>query len=184
MFITTVDIRDTYISSRLYFINNKTVAIFFKTMKFPISLLNTFLLIGSSIGFHLNATIQFLNENNLKECVLLSCYNTQQNIQILKSIQNAGIQTNLYNVPLDIKSKIIEKLLYYRNYRIGAIYNMECSGSLEVLEVLEALSIKKLFSFRYVWLMFGRDLEKSKLMLANQDINVDSEVSLAIPTKK
>lgn len=138
---------------------------------------------GSSIGFHLNATITFLNENNLKECVLLSCYNTRQNIRILESIQNNGILTNLYDVTTDISSETIKKLMLYRNYRIGVIYDMEecSSGSQEVLEVF---SKAKMFNFRYVWLIFGRDLKGSKLILTKQDINFDSEVSLAIPRKK
>lgn len=138
-----------------------------------------FIAISTVFSFHLNVTKSFLKSNSLKECVILSCdNNANQNKEILKSIQDDNILVNVFDITSNNTNKLLNQLLYYRNYRIGVICNVKC---LKFQHLFKIISTEKMFNFRYLWLFFGNTLNGIKPIMANYEINFDSEINLAIP---
>lgn len=137
-------------------------------------------IICSVVSFNLNATKSFLKENSLKECIILSCYNTNQNKEFFKSIQDDDIFLNVFDMTSNNNTlKLLKQLLYYRNYRIGVIFNFKCLKYQNNL--FKIISIEKMFNFRYLWLFFSANLNGIKTIMAKYDINVDAEINLAVP---
>lgn len=124
----------------------------------------------------------FVKEKHLKDCVYLSCEKFSENTKILKALHNYNISTGFYNnnVSFGISSASIEKLLKFRNYQIGVVHDLDCQ---KTENYLKKISTSSMFGLRYSWLMFTTNFSKAEMILENENINVDSDITLALITR-
>lgn len=125
--------------------------------------------------FNLNLIKDYLNEKYLKICIVLSC--EMENLKTLKFIQNNGFWTSVENISEDIDWKYLAKRLQYQNYYVGIVGNLDCP---KINDILQISSENMLFRNHYAWLLFGSDINSAKKMLKHRNININSDVNLAI----
>lgn len=134
-------------------------------------------LINAAQSFNLNIIIRdYVAEKYLRICIVLSC-EKQNSAPILKTLQQDGIWTNVYTIGDGIDFESLDKLLLYRNYYVGIVMDLNCPKSLDILRFA---SQNILFHNHYMWLLFGSNVNTSRDMLSRQNINIDSDVNVAV----
>lgn len=127
----------------------------------------------NSQGMEFTLINDYLKENNLKVCVILSCNKTQDNFERLKMLHDkSDIWYNFY----DISNDYIK--LTRLSHRMGVVIDLNCT---EIDKFLREISKRIFFHHERYWLMFSPDINRTFDVLQNQNINVDAEISIAIP---
>lgn len=121
----------------------------------------------------------YLIANNLKVCVLLSCNRDDDNLKLFNNIHR---KSDIWYSFYDISNEPIEyeSLLMRLSHHIGVVIDLNCS---EIVEFLREISKRIFFHHERYWLMFSSDLNQTFDVLQKQNINVDAEVSIAIPVE-
>lgn len=127
--------------------------------------------------FSIDLLNSFLTEKHLKVCVILSCDDISANIATLKTLRQNNIWLNIYDVSRSQVSSVhIRKLLSFHNFPVGVVYDLSCPNS---KSILSEVSNESMFGLRYSWLMFAKHFREGENLLAQQNINVDSDIVLA-----
>lgn len=121
----------------------------------------------------------YLTANNLKTCVLLSCDNRQL-MDKFKSFNILNGQNNVWYNFCDISkdSNDYETLLMRLSHHIGVVIDLNCP---EIVGFLREISKRMYFHRERYWLMFAADVNRTIDVLQKQNVNVDAEISVAIP---
>lgn len=147
-------------------------------MQFPL-LIFCFLSISLTYGkLNLNLIKDFLTENHLKICLFLSCEGVVKNVQLFKTAQSEGIWTNVLDISNGTSSLDFDKTFQYSTSHIAVIIDLKCRQTSEIFSII---SKKMWFHQRYFWLIFAPDMDLAHTILENQNINLDAEITLAIP---
>lgn len=122
----------------------------------------------------------YLTENNLKVCVLLSCNKTRDNFELFNIFHDKSDKWYSF---YDISNESIEfdTLLMRLSHQIGVVIDLSCS---EIVEFLREISKRIFFHRERYWLMFSPDMNRTFYVLQKQNINVDAEISIAIPIEE
>lgn len=138
--------------------------------------INTFGL--SSASLRQNLINDYLKENNLKYCIFAVCPNETINLNQFLSI-NPKVYSNAYDIERGSFSVLqLQRLFYYVNHPVGVILDLKCEN---VSGFLGAMSNLTMFHLRYYWIMLSDNLERATDLLRRQRINVDAEITLAVP---
>lgn len=115
----------------------------------------------------------YLQANNLKTCVVLSCNKNHASSQLLNT------DTTWYNF-YDITNESIEfeMLLRRLSHQIAVVIDLDCS---DIEQFLREISKRMYFHHERYWFMFSPDVNRTFDSLDKQNINVDAEVSIAVP---
>lgn len=122
----------------------------------------------------------FLKEKHLKVCIILSCEDNPSKINTLKALQHNNIWLTIYDVSRNVSSAQVRELLSFRNYPVGVVYDLGCPNS---ERILSEVSTESMFGLRYSWLIFADRFREGEYVLAQQNINVDSDIILATSNK-
>lgn len=143
------------------------------------------LLIGTiqftNAEFNFNLIKDYLKENHLKICLLLSCEGIDSNFELFKKIQSENVWTNIVDISNGTDSIDMDKTFQYRSAHVAVVIDLECSST---SELLNEISKRIWFHQRYFWLMFSPDFQWAYQHLINQNINLDAEITLVIPMDK
>lgn len=127
-----------------------------------------------SQGMEFTLINDYLKENNLKVCVILSCNKiNQDNFERTKMLHD---KSDTWYSSYDISSDYIE--LTRLSHRMGVVIDLNCS---EIVEFLREISKRIFFHHERYWLMFSPDINRTFHVLQKQNINVDAEIAVAIP---
>lgn len=124
----------------------------------------------------------YLNLNNLHAVLLISCKD-QYNVNLIETIFTLQHHRFWINV-LDISNQSSIDDFDYDNFFIRlsnthcVVVDLDCN---ETNKFLEDISNRIMFHYERNWLIISSDFNKSFDILSQQNINIDSEVSLAIP---
>lgn len=135
-----------------------------------------------SIGFqcdNFDLIRYFLSENSLKVCVLLPCNKKSESIntELVLSLQLNGYWASMH--PLNEETvKNIAHILAYRRVPVGIVTDLDCPLESNFLEAASNLT---LFHQNWFWLMFSSSFDDAYEILKGQNINVDAEVTVAVP---
>lgn len=123
----------------------------------------------------------YLRVNNLKTVLFVSCVD-QTNFDLIETIstlQHQEIWTNVWDFS---KSSLLEA--DYERFFIR-LSNTDCVvvdlDYNETIPLMKEFSNRILFHYERNWLIFSSHFNKSFDILSQQNINVDADVSLAIP---
>lgn len=133
-------------------------------------------LINEAHSINLSIIEDYLAEKYLKICIVLSC-DKQNSPEILKILQHKGIWTNVHPIVDGIDFESLDQLFLYRNYYVGIVMDLDCPKSMDILRFA---SQNILFHNHYMWLLFGSVVNTSRNMLSRQNINIDSDVNVAV----
>lgn len=117
----------------------------------------------------------YLKEHIVKTCVFLSC-ETQEFQKLLNKRGQNDVWYSFWDISND--SMEFELLLIRLSHRVGVVIDLNCS---EIVRFLREISKKTFFHHERNWLMFSPDLNQAVNVLQTQNINVDAEISIAIP---
>jgi hypothetical protein len=132
-----------------------------------------------SEGFFIQSKLvsDFLNQFNLNEAVVFYC--NSDNIKEWKVLIKtelkflAFIDTSLPK----FDNKFARSAMRLSHRQLGVVFDLTCD---ETGEVFEDFSRLNFFNVSYNWLMTSENYVESLKLLADQDINLDAEISLAI----
>lgn len=71
-------------------------------------------------------------------------------------------------------------ILHFDHRTLGIVFDINCERTKEIFEVF---SINNFFNRSYNWLMFAENLEHASESLEKENINIDAEITLAIPSE-
>lgn len=121
----------------------------------------------------------FLQQKRLKFSLILSCDGFNENVKLLKSIKDT---LDVYELIVDISNESMpinyDDIFYHNIHPIGVIIDLSCDN---ITEILCECSRKFFFHQNYHWLMIAMSVVHAQKLLYNQNINVDAEISVAIP---
>lgn len=139
--------------------------------------LTQFFIEVNSQGMEYALIEDYLKVNNLKTCVLLSCNKTQDYLNLIKTFRSkSDIWYRLWDVSNDVNE--FETLLIRLSHQVGVVIDLNCS---EIVEFFREISKRIYFHHERYWLLFSMDLNQTFNVLQKQNINVDAEISIAIP---
>lgn len=124
--------------------------------------------------------LDFLKFNNLQTGICFYC--TQLPRNWFESIKQDLVYLS-YHKTSSAKLRRFDrnKIFSFNQPRVGVIFDSTCN---ETADLLKKFSSAKLFNASYSWLMFAESYEISTNMLRSQNINLDSEITLAIAGTK
>lgn len=133
---------------------------------------------NDSQGMNYALIKDYLQANNIKVCALLSC-NSQDYFKLLNIFNGKSEKWCSFH---DISNDYIEveKRLIRLSHQVGVVIDLECS---EIVEFLREMSKGTFFHRERYWLMFSSDMNRTFDVLQKQNINLDAEISIAIPVK-
>ncbi|KAJ6647072.1 Ionotropic receptor 75a [Pseudolycoriella hygida] len=122
----------------------------------------------------------YLTYNNLNTVLLIPCRNepTVDSIRNLRTLQEYGGWTNVRDIADESLTTDSDKFFVRLSNAHCVVVSLDCN---ETIEFLSKASDRKLFHYERNWLIFGSNLSRSYDILREQNINVDAEVTLAIP---
>jgi uncharacterized protein YqfB (UPF0267 family) len=136
------------------------------------------LLVISSFAFNQSLAINqllvadFLNSFNLKSGVVIYC-----NPLVVSDWEGEKFFLAFHDASSSkFKPKDLDKILKFENRRLGVIIDLTCQTEIE----LSKLSV---FNSSYNWLVLSESYDKAINILELQNINWDSEVTLAVKNK-
>lgn len=137
------------------------------------------LAIPASAHVHMNLVRHFLLENNIKTVLFLSCQSAEDLRHLLKDAHTIRVWTA--SVPIGGSSAVgldYERFFWYHNHRMAVVTDLECPT---IRVVLDEVSKRSYFHQRYFWLIFADSATQSLALLGGENINVDAEITVALP---
>lgn len=134
--------------------------------------------LNNSQGMEYALIEDYFKDNNLKISVLVSCNINQGNMKLFNTFRR---KSDIWYRFWDISSDVIdfETILIRLSHQVGVVIDLNCP---EIVEFLRGVSKRILFHRERSWLMFSTDLNQTHNMLQKENINVDAEISIAIPS--
>lgn len=126
---------------------------------------------------HRQLVQHFLVENYIKTVLFLSCASPQDTHRLRKEAQKLHVWTASADISKDIGLDV-ERLFYYKNHRVAVVADLDCP---RMGSVLGEVSKRTYFHQRYFWLIFANHVNQSVAMLGEENINVDAEITVAVP---
>lgn len=135
--------------------------------------------LNDSQGMEYALIEDYLKKNQLKISVLVSCNVRQDYLQLFDTVLG---KSDIWYRFWDISNNAIdfEALLIRLSHQVGVVIDLNCS---KIVEFLSDISKRIFFHHERHWLMFATDLNQTYNMLQKENINVDAEISIAIPIK-
>lgn len=118
----------------------------------------------------------FLVENYIKTVLHLSCAPLQYVHQLRKDAQALHVLTS--SADISGSTSLDYELLFHYHKRMAVVADLECPM---ISSVFEEVSKRTFFHQRYFWLIFAQSVNQSAAMLRGENINVDAEITVAIP---
>lgn len=133
---------------------------------------------SNSFNFDLVKSVQTFK--NIKTLLMLTCETTPKSIvHATRNLQSDSTWTNV----LDVSNKTyiaqvnLEKFFIRQSCTHIVVFSLTCHQSIRFLNEMSKL---KMFHSERNWLMFSDDLENSVIVLGEQNINSDAEITLAL----
>lgn len=132
--------------------------------------------VSASASVHLPLVHKHVRQHKLKFLHHLSC-DTAAGFSLLRF----GHRSQLWSGTTDIRRDATQKLdasFHHHNHRVGIVLDLQCPLA-AVWPLLAAVSERMYFHRSFVWLMFARDAQQISELLANENINVDADITVA-----
>lgn len=138
------------------------------------------ILFESSLSYvNVKLVRHFLMENYIKTALYLSCSPVRNVYQLQKDAQSLHVYTSSVDIgSASSKNFDYERFFRYFNHRVAVVADLECPT---ISSVLDKVSNHTYFHQRYFWLIFAQSVRQSEALLGVENINVDAEITVAIP---
>lgn len=124
----------------------------------------------------------YLNYTHIKTALFATCDSTNELLKIVLEFHNINTYANVWSIKNDSVAGTLNNTQFFVRLegRHVVVVDLNCEY---VSSFLDLSSPKMLFHLERSWLMFSESLEQSYDILAELNINVDADVTLAIPLK-
>lgn len=121
--------------------------------------------------------LDFLNHLNLKYGTVFFCGGISANIKNL--LRNDTKYMGAFDLSSDdFQQDSLEFIMKIHHRIIGVIFDLTCN---ETEDIFKGFSSDEYFNASYNWLMIAENYEESVDLLKQQNINLDAEITLAVP---
>lgn len=120
----------------------------------------------------------FLREQHLKIGILFTCEPDRTVIDLMKVAHQQSVYLGSANIRKGVDGISFDRLFRFVNNPVAVIIDLNCNGT---AEILREVSRRIYFHQRYHWLMFSVNETVARNQLANENINFDAEITLAVP---